>query len=315
MSNNTDVQDGNGTMYALQASRVRIASVEENVEKAFIGRPAPKKHRVLTRERSDGTGRCLRFGYRAFASALQKTSLQMSVSAARTMIDAPCVLPEGPLYGHYSDKGQLYTVHSGSPHIVLNTPSPEEARAIDSSTMIPLFRQPRYLSPHYPYLLFIPKNYAWRDELFKTFSHPRHKLPIVSDREHFYLHPDIAGNWLELENCLRALGKEMLELAPQGWLPRIVYRFFFPARFKFLQKFRSEKTARFAAWHSIDNFLPLLGYVSMGIWCMQCWESAELARGADPPDWRFMVTDRTKVHPTFLDYVEKSVVGNWNEER
>ncbi|KAJ7467910.1 hypothetical protein FB451DRAFT_1177575 [Mycena latifolia] len=405
MSNNTDVQDGNGTMYALQASHVRIASVEENVEKAFIGRPAPKKHRVLTRERSDGTGRCLRFGYRAFASALQKVYLRrckspgnrvpplkhhcaferrfsgvnppaivwaipsipggkspgnsgtlllvieealllligeelhpsrpalcslvsaatvkrracgkanMSVSAARTMIDAPCVLPEGPLYGHYSDKGQLYTVHSGSPHIVLNTPSPEEARAIDSSTMIPLFRQPQYLSPHYPYLLFIPKNYAWRDELFKTFSRPRHKLPIVSDREHFYLHPDIAGNWLELENCLHALGKEMLELAPQGWLPRIVYRFFFPARFKFLQKFRSEKTACFAAWHSIDNFLPLLGYVSMGIWCMQCWESAELARGADPPDWRFMVTDRTKVHPTFLDYVEKSVVGNWNEER
>ncbi|KAJ7441267.1 hypothetical protein FB451DRAFT_1191141 [Mycena latifolia] len=69
-------KDGNGTMYALQASRVRIASVEENVEKAFIGRPAPKKHRVLTRERSDGTGRCLRFGYRAFASALQKVYLR-----------------------------------------------------------------------------------------------------------------------------------------------------------------------------------------------------------------------------------------------
>ncbi|KAJ7448371.1 hypothetical protein FB451DRAFT_1187792 [Mycena latifolia] len=232
------------------------------------------------------------------------------------MTDASCILPEGPLYGHYSLQKQLYTVHSGSPDIVLNTPIPEQAPAIDSSTINPSFRQPRYLSLNYPYLLFIPKQYVWRHQLFKTFDRPRHKLPIIKDGdEGFRLHPDIAENWLELENCLRALGKEMLRLAPQGWLPRLVNPFFFPTRFKFLLTFRTEHAARFAAWRSMDNFLPLLGYVSMGLWCMQSWESDELARGADPPDWRVMVTENTKVHPTFLDYVEKSVVGDWHEER
>ncbi|KAJ7435332.1 hypothetical protein B0H11DRAFT_1937636 [Mycena galericulata] len=226
------------------------------------------------------------------------------------------VLPREPLYGHYSCKQQLYTVHSGSSDIVLRTPSPQEAPVIDMSTIIPRFRQPRYLSINFPYLLFIPKRYAWRDPFFKALDCPFDKLPIIQDGDDgFCLHPDVADTWLELEGCLRAVGRAMIELAPQRWLSTIVNPWFFPARFQFLHKFRSENAARFAAWRSIENFLPLLGYVSMGIWCMHGWEYAERERLADkdPPNWRLKVTTKADVHPTFLDYLEKAV--KWGEER
>ncbi|KAJ7880099.1 hypothetical protein B0H13DRAFT_2345794 [Mycena leptocephala] len=225
-------------------------------------------------------------------------------------------LPPGRLYGHYSCKHQLYTVHSSCHDIVLSTPSPEEAPAFESSVIIPNFHQPRYLSISYAYLLFIPKHYAWRNPLFQSFDRPRNKLPIIKDGdEGFCLHPDVAENWLDLEHCLRALGKEMLRLAPQRWFSRLVSPWFFPARFKFMHKFRTEQAARFGAWRSIENFLPLLGYVSMGLWCMQSWEANRLAQGEDPPDWRLQVTQNTQVHPTFLDYLEKSAAGLWDEER
>ncbi|KAJ6596609.1 hypothetical protein B0H10DRAFT_1960077 [Mycena sp. CBHHK59/15] len=191
----------------------------------------------------------------------------------------PDVLPEGPLNGNYAQNEQLYT----------------------------------YLSEKFPYLLFIPKRYAWRDEMFKTFTIPRHKLPIASHQdEGFWLHPDIANNWLELEVCLRALGREMFNLAPRRWLARHITPFFFPARFEFLKKCRTEAAVCFAAWRARQNFLPLLGYVSMGLWCMYCWENE---RGADCPDWRQLVTEKTELHPTFLDYVERSIIGSWREER
>ncbi|KAJ6540968.1 hypothetical protein B0H10DRAFT_2245081 [Mycena sp. CBHHK59/15] len=233
------------------------------------------------------------------------------------MTDAPSVLPNGPLYGHYSHKRQLYTVYSGSSDIVRHTPTPEEAPVIDNNTINPFFRQPRYLSLNYPYLLFIPRNYPWRDNFFKIFDRPRHKLPIISDEDNgFCLHHDVAEHWLRMELCLRALGNAMFQLAPQQALYRFVNSWFFPARFKFLLSFRSERAARFAAACSRDNFLPLLGYVSMGLWCMHSWETAEVARGADPPDWRSMITEKTtKVHSAFLSYLEESVVGNWREER
>ncbi|KAJ6590759.1 hypothetical protein B0H10DRAFT_2233565 [Mycena sp. CBHHK59/15] len=223
-------------------------------------------------------------------------------------------LPPGPLYGHYSSNQQLYTMHSGSPDVVLNTPSPLKSPVLDSAARVPLFRQLRYLSPHFPYLLFIPKHHPWRNPLFQTLDRPCHSLPIVKDGdEGFCLDPEVAEAWMNLEHCLCALGKEMFALAPpQRWLKRLVNPWFFPGRFKFLRKYRTEQAARSGAWYSIDNFLPLLGYVSMGLWCMQSWESETRSRGEEPPDWRSQVMEKTEVHPMFLDYLENSV--NRNEE-
>ncbi|KAF8123834.1 hypothetical protein K438DRAFT_1792023 [Mycena galopus ATCC 62051] len=225
---------------------------------------------------------------------------------------------KGLLYGHYSNNSQLYTVHSGSPDIVLCTPTPEEASGIVRTANIPIphFRQPRYLSMEYAYMLFIPKHYAWRHELFEALDYPRHKLPIISDKdEGFCLHPDLADPWLNLEACLRSLGRAMIDVAPQPWLRTAIHPWFFPDRFKFMHKYRTEGAARYAAWRSIQNFLPLLGYVSMAFWCMGCWEARERDAGLERPDWRLAVTERTQIHPTFLDSLEKSIAANWNAER
>ncbi|KAJ6631239.1 hypothetical protein B0H10DRAFT_2207612 [Mycena sp. CBHHK59/15] len=227
------------------------------------------------------------------------------------------VLPPGPLHGHYSINAQLYTVHSGSPDMILKTPSPEEAPVIDSNVLIPLFREPRYLALKFPYLMFIPKHYAWRNDLFSSFDRIRHRPPIILDRNtgfRFRLHPDVAQDWMDLDRCLHAVGKEMFQLDPhQRWLSRSVSPWFFPARFKFLHTYRTEGAARFAVLRSIENFLPLLGYVTMGLWLMQCWEADEVGSGREAPEWRLTIAEKTKIHPAFLDYVEKAV--NWTDAR
>ncbi|KAJ6598693.1 hypothetical protein B0H10DRAFT_1959280 [Mycena sp. CBHHK59/15] len=169
-------------------------------------------------------------------------SSQMSVSTSQTTND---VLPKWPLYRHYCHKEQLYTVFSRSPDIVLNTPRPEEALPVDlsttSSTTNPFLRQPRYLSLCHPYLMFIPKHYAWREKLFKVLNHPCHKLLIINDGDDgFCLHPDVAETWLEFEICLRAVGREMLSLAPPKMLPRLMNPWFFSSRLKFLHHFRND---------------------------------------------------------------------------
>ncbi|KAJ7724685.1 hypothetical protein B0H14DRAFT_3519541 [Mycena olivaceomarginata] len=63
----------------------------------------------------------------------------------------------------------------------------------------------------------------------------------------------------------------------------------------------------------MENFLPLLGYVAMGLWLLQSETSEALYRGEDPPDWRGQVIEKTGLHPSFLEYAEQSV--NWQEER
>ncbi|KAJ7702562.1 hypothetical protein B0H14DRAFT_2648095, partial [Mycena olivaceomarginata] len=96
------------------------------------------------------------------------------------------------------------------------------------------------------------------------------------------------------------------------WMDRI-NPWFFPGRFQFLRCFETEKKARFAVWLSMENFLPLLGYVAMGLWLLQSETSEALYRGEDPPDWRGQVIEKTGLHPSFLEYAEQSV--NWQEER
>ncbi|KAF8147169.1 hypothetical protein K438DRAFT_1989892 [Mycena galopus ATCC 62051] len=222
-------------------------------------------------------------------------------------------LPPWPFHGHYAYKGQLYTAHSGSPAMVLNTPTPMEAPVIASDVLIPHFLETQYFSYKFPYPMFIPKHYPWHVPLFQLFDRIRRKLPIISQGdEGFGLHPDVADVWMDLENCLRTVGRGMFALAPpQHWLKHVNPRFF-PSRFKFMSRYRTENAARFAVWRSIENFLPLLGYVSMGLWIMQASEQDNRARGVEPMDWRFIITAKTGIHPLFLDYVERSV--NWRDE-
>ncbi len=206
-------------------------------------------------------------------------------------------------------------MHSGYADLVLDTPSPSKAPAIDSSVRIPLFRQPRHLSLSCPYLLFIPKHFAWRHTFFKAFNYSRHNLPIVKDDDgRYYLAEAVADQWRDMEVCLRALGREMIQLAPfQRRLGQVVSGWFFPGRFKFLNKFHTEEAARTAAWYSIDNFLPLVAYCTMGIWYMDWLEGSVNTEDTDPPDWRGKVLAKTGVHPSYLSYLEDTI--DWDVER
>ncbi|KAJ7150595.1 hypothetical protein C8R43DRAFT_951557 [Mycena crocata] len=238
------------------------------------------------------------------------------MSSSRTIepsSSASTSLPEGELTGYYVRNSLLYRVSQGDREIVLDTPIPEAKPPIDSNIRDPDFREPRYISYQYPYLIFVPKYYAWRDPVFKVLDCSYSKIPIVGDRVGgFYLHPNVAEEMRDLENSLRGLGREILSLARNSIrkLGPELAAWFFPARFKFLQRFFTEKAARFAVWRSIQNFLPLLGYVSMALWCID--EEVKALAPGTAPDWRSVVIARTELKRTFLDAVEGSVAGNWD---
>ncbi|KAJ7893591.1 hypothetical protein B0H13DRAFT_1886297 [Mycena leptocephala] len=149
--------------------------------------------------------------------------------------------------------------------------------------------------------------------IVQNFGLSCHNLPIVEDGNNgFRLDPVVADAWMNLENCLHAVGSAMLEVAPQRGLRRLVNPRFFPGRFKFLRKYPTKQAARTGAWYSIDNFLPLLGYVSMGFWFMQSEENVARSRSEEPPDWRQQVAEKTAIHQMFLDYLVDSI--KWNDE-
>ncbi|KAJ7900399.1 hypothetical protein B0H14DRAFT_3423758 [Mycena olivaceomarginata] len=192
------------------------------------------------------------------------------------MAQASQILPPGHLFGHYSNKNELYTVHWGSPDVVRQTPSPLQAPPINH------------------------ERYPWHSPLFHDFHRLRYRIPIVSNKEGFALAPDLANTWTETEQCLRGLGQELFRLLPNSrWLQRI-NPWFFPGRFKFLRRFPSEKQARFAVWLSMENFLPLLGYLAID-------------RGEDPLDWRAQVIKNTGIHASYLEYAEEAI--SWGDER
>ncbi|KAJ7038526.1 hypothetical protein C8F04DRAFT_1179545 [Mycena alexandri] len=225
----------------------------------------------------------------------------------------PVDLPPGLLTGHYALDGQLYTAHSATPSLVLNPRVPEQAPPVDSSTTkIPKFREMRYITPRYCYLMFVPIRNPWRTRVLNCLDYAKHKLPIVfTEGEGWHLALDLADRWLDLEVSLRELGRALFLAAPYQYIPWAASSFFFPSRFKFIAKFRTEQAARFAAWLSIENFLPLVGYVVMGVWMMQWREDEE---GQSAQDWRTVAADRANVDRTFLDYVENELC-DWREQR
>ncbi|KAJ7798550.1 hypothetical protein B0H14DRAFT_2617811 [Mycena olivaceomarginata] len=230
------------------------------------------------------------------------------------MAQASRILPPGHLLGHYSNKNELYSVHWGSPDVIRQTPSPLQATPINHEVWIPRFRELRYFSLQFPYLLFVPMRNPWHTPLFHSFNRIRYNIPIVSHKDDgFRLAPEVTNHWVDTERCLRVLGRELLRLVPhKRWMDHINL-WFFPGRFQFLRCVETEKKARFAVWLSMENFLPLLGYVAMGLWLLQSETSEALYRGEDPPDWRGQVIEKTSLHPSFLEYAEQSV--NWQEER
>ncbi|KAJ7866274.1 hypothetical protein B0H14DRAFT_2573544 [Mycena olivaceomarginata] len=173
--------------------------------------------------------------------------LKLQMAQASRILSSPQAIFSGTIV----TKNELYSVHWGSPDVIRQTPSPLQAPPINHEVWIPRFRELRYLSLEFPYPLFVPTRNPWHTPLFHSFNRIHYNIPIVSHKDD------------DTERCLRVLGRELLRLVPhKRWMDHI-NPWFFPGRFQFLRCFETEKKARFAVWLSMENFLPLLGYVAM----------------------------------------------------
>ncbi|KAJ7751073.1 hypothetical protein B0H16DRAFT_1887617 [Mycena metata] len=231
--------------------------------------------------------------------------------------------PDNRLTGHYSYKNELYSVHFGAPQVVLKTPSPTEAPPFESGTLIPNFLEPRYLTPRYAYMLFTLKYPPWRENFFSALDFSRAQLPIVQDDDHpgrFKLETATQKDWLHLEISLRNVGFGIYSQISEMKYPRlgnVVTPYGFSAvRYKFLQNFPTEASARFAAWRSKLNFLPLIAYVSMAFWIAEGYDQWCQDNKVTALDWRAeLLKGENAVQPAFLEILESTTMNNWRAER
>ncbi|KAJ7788435.1 hypothetical protein B0H14DRAFT_2628257 [Mycena olivaceomarginata] len=57
----------------------------------------------------------------------------------------------------------------------------------------------------------------------------------------------------------------------------------------------------------MENFLPLLGYVAMGLWLITIEKQLAIDRCEDPLDWRAEVIKNTGIHASYLEYAEEAI--------
>jgi hypothetical protein len=99
--------------------------------------------------------------------------------------------------------------------------------------------------------------------------------------------------------------------------------FLSPGRFRTHGWFyKTEAEARTAAWVGRTNFLPLIGLISMALWCLEhCSDNAEQPAtvpsnaNQDSRPWREQVIEKTKVRGQWLDMLAISLAADWTFER
>ncbi|KAF8208463.1 hypothetical protein K438DRAFT_1754365 [Mycena galopus ATCC 62051] len=226
--------------------------------------------------------------------------------------------PESPsvpyayrLQGHYLSAGRVITVSHGSRDVVLNTPAPLIAPPIDDHPINLKPRVLRYTSDNFPYLLFVPKYEPWGGALFDVLDYTWQELPIThrEDRD-WELRPDVAETWKNLEDCLRTVGTVMMAHVR---VPTPDYSLqFAPGSFRcYGCQYKTPLEARRAAWSTRNNFLPLLGFISMAIWYVE--DRPQTLR--NPRPWWEQVMEQTSVRPEWLDLLKISVSADWSVER
>ncbi|KAJ7306688.1 hypothetical protein DFH08DRAFT_975936 [Mycena albidolilacea] len=93
------------------------------------------------------------------------------------MAQASRILPPGHLFGHYSNKNELYSVHWGSPDVIRQTPSPLQAPPINHEVWILKFGMaPRTEDPEYE-----PVAANLLDALYKRFGFTMPPSPDTID--------------------------------------------------------------------------------------------------------------------------------------
>ncbi|KAF7333829.1 hypothetical protein MVEN_02339800 [Mycena venus] len=279
----------------------------------------------------------------------------MAASSTSTSRAKPgfCTVPSVPtLTGHYRAGDDLHTVFMGSRDVVLNTPPPQDARCPEPWDRNPDFSTPTYISPLYPYLVFIPKLNPWHGLLLGILDYTFHNLPIVQQEDGMWsLDRAVVQEWSDFEDCLRGVGREMLWLSSKPF-PKHISSWFIPTRYKYILYYKTEKGARLAAWRCRSKFLPLLGLVSMGFWFMihEEMEEEEAVAGValgskrkaqNVPElrsvkrvrtgklgggrpehqneghipWRQALSEKLNIHASWIDVLEMSVATDWTAPR
>ncbi|KAJ7771202.1 hypothetical protein B0H14DRAFT_3509151 [Mycena olivaceomarginata] len=227
---------------------------------------------------------------------------------------SPTVPTRGPLTGHYRIGEQINGVINGWPYFVLRTPSPKEHPPLDfTSRRVPHFNNPTYIDARSAYLMFIPKHDPWHGPLLGVLEYTWDSLPIEEHTPRSLVFArsviSLLGNRIPPDGC------------PWGS----------PFHFGFGITRKSEHNARAAAWNARRGFLPLLGFLSMGLWCMryhaQNKEDANTdgnaganlgkrkrAEGEHVP-WQVLLAQETGLHASWIDWAETSVAGDWTASR
>ncbi|KAJ7747094.1 hypothetical protein B0H14DRAFT_3514141 [Mycena olivaceomarginata] len=227
---------------------------------------------------------------------------------------SPTVPTRGPLTGHYRIGEEINSVINGWPYFVLWTPSPKEYPPLDfTSRRVPHFDNPTYIDARSAYLMFIPKHDPWHGPLlgileytWDSFAHRgTHTRSLVFARGIISL----MGNRIPPDGC--------------PWHS--------PFHFGFGITRKSEHKARAAAWSARQGFLPLLGFLSMGLWCMRYHvQNKEVdmdknsgvnlgkrkrAEGIEHIPWQVLLAQETGLHASWIDLAKTSVAGDWTAPR
>ncbi|KAJ7873747.1 hypothetical protein B0H13DRAFT_1894799, partial [Mycena leptocephala] len=174
-----------------------------------------------------------------------------------------CVLLDGePILGHARIGDAIYGVYNGNPHFLRNMPTYEDAPPPYHASMHGNFTSPTYASPATPYIMFIPSVHPWYGPLLNRLNYKRSGLPIIEfEHGRWGLASSLADDWWTLETNLRRVLNAMMDIAKKrtkGMVP-----FGWPSRWGYLNKFRTEQSARTAIVRAIRGFLPLIGSLSM----------------------------------------------------
>ncbi|KAJ7663696.1 hypothetical protein DFH06DRAFT_1128077 [Mycena polygramma] len=219
--------------------------------------------------------------------------------------DHPTVPTDFGILGHARISDSIWGVYQGNPQLLLKMPSPNEAPAPEYARVKGNnFWSPTYISPRYPYVMFIPACFPWYGPIFGKLNYRRDKLPLVKQEDgRWRLEVPVTEEWSKLEGSLRRVAIRMMTLTKTPY-PEEMVQFALPYRFGYLRPYRTENAARTVVCRSLHAFLPLIGNLAMLFWFIQM-------ESKDMPDWdgRKILCEQAGVHPQWLADLERSVVG------
>ncbi|KAF7299320.1 hypothetical protein MIND_00881000 [Mycena indigotica] len=176
------------------------------------------------------------------------------------------------------------------------------------------FRRPTWISPHHPFLLFLPRDDPFKTKLLsclnvtpRTLSIENHvpygyltlpENPLPKDR--WGLEQKLIDQWVALEGSLHKIYKALvLMYDPEGIVHPGVWGFNLPVtQYYTLRSALTRNDAVRQAMRARDTFLPLVAMIAMLYVLMDDKETG---------DWRFALQRKTQVPWQFFDDLEREL--------